>query len=240
MNAKIATLIAVETGMLLGMISWLGYSHFQSSEPEIAEAPQVNVAPLRMVNAQPDTTNQHPYPATYSANPQQPASLAQLQPAPVPEGYYQPVYQPVVTQPYVASESDTGSVTASSPTYSDAVEDSAVAPVDYVAPPPVIYYAPAAVQNVIFANTHSFRNRCRSTSHSNGDPMKHQSPDRRNFQQNPSVVEPPRSVVPSAVQPTEVSRPRPNSIRSDKIASSPRRPFLPLSSRPMRSAYSAP
>src|SRR5947209_7659605 len=40
MSPKIATLIAIETGILVGLMSWLTYSHFPSSEPHAAAGMQ--------------------------------------------------------------------------------------------------------------------------------------------------------------------------------------------------------
>src|SRR6476660_5598615 len=126
MNAKVATFIAVETGILVGMISWLGYSHFQSDEPEATAVMQEAVAPLRPSNPAMEGDNQRSYPMNYAANLQQAPSIAQLQPAQVAGSYYPPIYQPVVTQPYVESGGDIASSTVASPSYSEAVESALV------------------------------------------------------------------------------------------------------------------
>ena len=60
MNLKVANLVAVQFGVLLGIVSWLAYSRFESAEPRIAAvemrkspaAPAAAVAPISDLGSQ--------------------------------------------------------------------------------------------------------------------------------------------------------------------------------------------
>ena len=240
MNPKIATLIAIETGILIGMISWLGYSRYSSEEPDLIEQESHSLPASKVAAPAFEASNPPAYPSRYEAERKR-ARLVAEQAVPVPN-YYQPVYQAAVAQPYVQPAAFDDSGTTNSPIYSDVSEEAAVP--EYVAPPTVIYYA-QPVQTVIF-NQPRGRNRCRSLdSPSNGDPLRRHCPDRRNFQQNPRASEPHPNVVvspPAAPPPQdEIARPRANTVRPGTIVNSPRRPTLPLSSaKSLRTSYLTP
>ena len=84
MNPKIANLIAIETGILVGLMSWLTYSRFPSTEPrtsaEMREgivAPVAAVAPVTTVAPAFEASNQRPSTVDYSAEREQARIMAE-------------------------------------------------------------------------------------------------------------------------------------------------------------------
>src|SRR5205814_8935046 len=152
MNPKVANLIAIEAGILIGLMSWLTYSHYPSAETRSAAGMQKSDAgSVRTVAPPSEAISQRPSTAEYNPEREQArlmaersVSLASLQ------RYNQAA---VAAEPYVSS------IPADSPSYSEAEQEQAVVPSDYASPQSVIY----AEQFVVFSNRHRFANRCRST-----------------------------------------------------------------------------
>src|SRR6266850_1827872 len=202
MSPKIANLIAIETGILVGLMSWLTYSHLRSSEPraeagiqENMVAPVRGVAPVTPVAPAFEASNKRPSTAEYNAEREQARLMAER------SASLQSYYREIARESGTRSALEDGSTVVDSPTYAEVNPEPAALADEYVAPPQtVFYYAPAAVQNVVFANPHRFRNRCRSTPHRNCAPpmMTHQCPDRRNSpQSDPRIVSVPNVSTPS-------------------------------------------
>ena len=241
MSPKIANLIAIETGILVGLMSWLTFSHLRSSEPRAEAGMQGNmVAPVRGVApitpGAPafEASNKRPSTAEYSAEREQARLMAER------SASLQSYYRAIARESGTTSALENGS--ADSSTYAEVNPEPAALADEYVAPAPtVFYYAPAAVQNVVFANPHRFRNRCRSTPHRNCAPpmITHQCPDRRNSPPSDSrVVSVPNVSTPSP--PAEGFKPR-DPVRQTGVTGGPqKRVALPGSPGAARRSLSVP
>src|ERR1700682_5108876 len=109
MNPKVANLIAIEAGILIGLMSWLVYSRLPSPEPRTAEEMQEStVAPIF------EPRSPHPYAVDYIAGREraQPAHKAEA----TTEQQY---YQEIATEPYANSGLNNGSVAVDSPSYAE-------------------------------------------------------------------------------------------------------------------------
>lgn len=170
MNLKVANLIAVQFGIFIGIMSWLGFSRFQSTQPRTAsEISASRIAPFETVSPSLERRNQRQYPANYETD----------------QGQAQPVdEEEAPTEPEIAPQPSTGSglgnryVAADSPSYAGVDQAPAVAQPDYVPSPQILVYAQPA-EIVVFSNPGRFANRFRSRSHA--DTLltrEHQRPDR--------------------------------------------------------------
>ena len=175
MNLKVANLIAVQLGIFVGIMSWLVFSHLESTKPRTAAEMQnstgdssATVAPVF------EPRNQRPYTVDYETNHER-AQPVDEEAAPTAQEYD----QEIATQPYTSSGLGNGYVAADSPSYAEVDQEPAVAQPDYVPSPQIVVYAQPA-QIVIFSNPRRFANRFRSTPHFDGARMMimHRRPDR--------------------------------------------------------------
>lgn len=158
MNLKVANLIAVELGILIGLMSWLVYSNFPSTEPRTAaEMPESRVTPFTTVSTVFERRNKRPYTVDYETNHER-AQPVDEEAAPTAQEYD----QEITTQPYTSSGLGNGYVAADSPSYAEVDQEPAVAQPDYVPSPQIVVYAQPA-QIVVFSNPRRFANRFRST-----------------------------------------------------------------------------
>jgi hypothetical protein len=178
MNLKVANLIAVETGILFGLISWLAYSHFPTTgRGTEAGMQESNVAPVKTVAPPSEAINQRLSTVDYNAEREQTRLMAER------SASLQSYYRSLATEPSTRSGLANGSVAVETPSYAQVDQEPAAVPSDYLESPQTIIYAP---QIVVFSNHRRFANRCRSTPHLNGAPptITHQCPDRRNSHLN--------------------------------------------------------
>jgi hypothetical protein len=174
MNLKVANLIAVELGILIGIMSWLAYSRFPSAQPRTAaEMQESTVAPVATVAAVSERRNQRPYTVDYETDHER-AQPVDEEAAPTAQEYD----QEIATQPYTSSGLGNGYVAADSPSYAEVDQEPAVAQPDYVPSPQIVVYAQPA-QIVVFSNPRRFANRFRSTFPSGAlNTITHRRPDR--------------------------------------------------------------
>ena len=96
MNLKVANLIAVEFGILIGLMSWLVYSRFPSTAAQTAaEMEEGTVVPFATVASVSKPRNQRLHTMDYRAD-REPVALADEQPVPTAQEYD----QEIATQPY--------------------------------------------------------------------------------------------------------------------------------------------
>lgn len=209
MNPKIANLIAIEAGILVGLMSWLTYSRLPSNEARPpAEMRESSVAPVK--GAAPATaaapafasSNQLSSAGEYSPEREQARLMAER--AASLESYY----RTVAAQSYTRSAVQSGSIPADSPSYSEVNQEPAAASADYQTPAQtVIYYAPP-ITTVVVDNSRPFRNR-RSAQRFNGaqPPIARQHPNRirDSFPPPPPVPLPPRVKPPGVFSPPVVT-----------------------------------
>src|ERR1051325_4745157 len=115
---KLVNLVAIETGILIGLISWMVYSRFPATEQldriEAAIKASTQVPPAGPMV---DQRNHRPYgidDGSYRDRAQQMAYQAMPN---YYQSYSQPVYQPVVTQPYAGSAPSYAPATIDSSSY---------------------------------------------------------------------------------------------------------------------------
>ena len=234
MNPKIANLIAIEIGILIGLMSWLTYSRFPSTEPgtearmqESAATPVTTVAPAF------EASNQRPSTVDYSAEREQArlmaersASLASLQ----------RYYQAIATEPYTRSGLDNSSIAVDTPSYTAAEQ-----PAEDLAPPQTVIYYAQPIQTVVFSNPRRSRDRCRSVP----DPgtnrtITHQCPSRENPHQiDTRVVSFPKTDASSPLPPQGVN-PRGNVRQTGVTGSQQKRVAGPGSPGAARRSLSVP
>src|ERR1700730_608224 len=119
MNLKVANLIAVELGILIGLMSWLVYSRFPSTVPRPAAEMRENaVAPVASVSEQ---GNQRPDTVDYRPDREQAQPVVE-QPALTSRRYQ----QEIAPQPYASSGLENGSIAVDSPSYAEADQEAAV------------------------------------------------------------------------------------------------------------------
>lgn len=201
MNLKVVHLVAIQFGIFVGIMSWLGYSHFESAKPpRIAEerptAPVNSVAPVTPI-AEPE--GQRPNRVDYRADADRIQPVAE-QPVRVMQHEYSPAavqqnmalaeqlyYQQIAPPLYAAnSRVANSSITADAPSYAEVAqepilqaEDPELRTVADVQPTQIVFYQPT--QFVAFSNARSFRNRnrCRPAPHPNAlAPTTHRRPNR--------------------------------------------------------------
>ena len=230
MNPKVANLIAIEAGILIGLMSWLVYSRLPSPEPRTAEEMQEStVAPIF------EPRSPHPYAVDYIAGREraQPAHKAEA----TTEQQY---YQEIATEPYANSGLNNGSVAVDSPSYAEVDQEPVVVPSDYPASPQTVVYA-QPVEIVVFSNPRRFANRCRSTPrHGAFNPIAHQCPDRGNSPLSDTRIVSGPNVSTPACPPTEGFRPRGTVRQSVVTGSQQKRVAFPASPRAARGSLSVP
>jgi hypothetical protein len=174
MNPKVANLIAVELGILIGIMSWLAYSRFPSAEPRTAaEMRESTAGPVATVAAVSERRNQRRYTVDYETDHER-AQPVDEEAAPTAQEYD----QEIATQPYPSSGLGNGYVAADSPFYAAVDQEPAVAQPDYVPSPQIVVYAQPA-QIVLFSNPRRFANRFRSTLPPGAfNTITHRRPDR--------------------------------------------------------------
>jgi hypothetical protein len=224
MNLKVANLVAVQFGIFVGIMFWLGYSHLESTKPTrvAVEMPQREM-PQRLVNSiRPSVPgvaprSERPHTVDYRADRAQ-AQAVNTEPALTARAYD----QGNATESDITSGPEEGSFVERSPAYTDADQDPAVASSDYQSSPqtvayvqpsqaveyvqptqPVEYAQPSQIvvypepQIVVFSNDRSFGRRCRSQPRRNLRPIAQQLPGGI-----ASIVrQPPGAFVPSTQQP---------------------------------------
>jgi hypothetical protein len=237
MNLKVANLIAVELGILIGLMSWLVYSRFPSPEPRTAAEIQENtVAPVATVASVSEPENQRPDTADYRADRERAQPFAE-QPALTSRRSAQ---ETVAPQPYASSGLENGLIAVDSPSYAEADQEAAVGSPEYVVSPQTVVYAQPA-QIVVFSNPRRFANRCRSTPrHGAFNPIAHQCPDRGNSPlADTRIVSGPNVSTPSC-PPTERFGPRGTVRQSGVTGSQQKRVAFPASPRAALRSLSVP
>src|SRR5205814_4855237 len=124
MNPKVANLIAIEAGILIGLMSWLTYSHYPSAETRSAAGMQKsNAGSVRTVAPPSEAISQRPSTAEYNAEREQARLMAERSVSLASRQRYE---QAIATEPYVSS------IAADSPSYSEVNQEPAVVPTDYL------------------------------------------------------------------------------------------------------------
>jgi hypothetical protein len=183
MNVKVANLVAVQFGVLLGIVSWLAYSRFESADPRIAaaevrERPVNSVATVAPIS---DLGSQVTRALDSDADREQDESIGE-QPAPAalshqysPEAVQQytalatqQYYQQIAPRRYASAGVANSSVAPVAPAYTEVAQEPAAVSSDYVEPQTVAYNEPTQVvvyqpQFIVFSNQRRFPNRCRPT-----------------------------------------------------------------------------
>ena len=196
---KVANLVAIQFGVLVGIMSWLAYSRFESAEPRIAavemrKRPVDSVAAVAPIS---DLGNQLPRALDYGADREQDQPIGE-QPAPAAQQYSaeavqqytalaaQQYYQQIAPRRYASSRVENRSVAADSLSYAEVNREPAVVPADYVEssqpieytqPAQIVYYQP--VQYVVFSHPLRFAKRCRPTPLSRARPAAYPPPPDR-------------------------------------------------------------
>ena len=231
MNLKVANLIAVQFGIFVGIMSWLGYSRFPSAEPRTRERPPESVAAFAPVFKPGD---QRPQAADYSADREGAQPMAE-QTAQAARDYSalaaQLYYQQIAPRRYASSGLENDSIMADAPSYTEMAQEPAELPPEDVAAPQTVAYAQPTqfvaypAETVVFSNSRSFGNRFRSTRHPAAlNAITHRRPNRGAPHQNIYQVVPGqipntpscRPIVPGQIpsapscRPTQGFRPRGN------------------------------
>lgn len=236
MNVKVANLVAVQFGVLLGIVSWLAYSRFESAEPRIA-AVEVRESPAAAAVAPiSDLGSQVTRALDSDADREQDQSIGE-QPAPAaPSHQYSPEavqqYTALAAQQYYrqiaprryASAGVTSTSAPVAPAYTEVAQEPAAVSSDYVEPLQTVAYAePAQVvayqpQFIVFSNQRRFANRCRPTLQPRAvTPITHRGPGRGGPHQSGSTESRPTKcfgTVPSrnpdvpSCKPSQEVRPR--------------------------------
>jgi len=206
MNLKVANLIAVEFGILIGTMSWLAYSRLEPAGPrgatELRERSPGPVAPARPVIK---AEEQRPSAVDNRADRDE-APPNTEQPVPVMQHEYSPAavqqnsalaaqlyYQQITPRRYASSGLDNAAIVAKAPSYTEVEREPAVA-ADEPAAQTVAYVEPAQVvvypepQFIVFSDSRRFANRCRPASPVIGahKARTHRRPDRPRPQLNGS------------------------------------------------------
>jgi len=183
MNVKVANLVAIQLGVLVGIVSWLAYSRFESAEPRIA-AVEIQKRPVNSVAAAApisDLGSQVTRALDDGADGEQDHTIGE-QPAPAAPSHQ---YSPEAVQQYTALAAQqyyqqiaprryasTGVASTSAPVapaYTEVAQEPAAVSSDYAEPLQTVAYAePNQVvvyqpQFIVFSNQHRFPNRCRPT-----------------------------------------------------------------------------
>jgi hypothetical protein len=182
MNLKVANLVAVQFGVLIGIVSWLAYSRFESTEPRIAavemrKRPVDSVAAVAPIS---DLGSQLSRALDDGVDREQNQSIAE-QPAPATHQYSpeavqqytalatQQYYQQIAPRRYASSSGANSSIAPVAPVYTQVAQEPAAVSSDYAEPVQTVAYAePTQIavyqpQFIVFSNQRRFPNRCRST-----------------------------------------------------------------------------
>jgi hypothetical protein len=214
MNVKVANLVVVQFGVLIGIASWLAYSRFESVEPRIAprevrESPAARVAAVAPIS---DLGSQVTRALDDGADREQDQSIGE-QPVQVtlphqysPEAVQQytelaaqQYYQQIAPRRYASAAVANSSMAPVTPIYTQVAQEPAVSsdyaePVQTVAdaqPTQIAVYQP---QFIVLSNQRRFPNRCRPTlKPAAGTPDTHRRPDRKGSHQNVCAVAPRRN-----------------------------------------------
>jgi hypothetical protein len=214
MNLKVANLVAVQFGVLIGIVSWLAYSRFESTEPRIAavemrKRPVDSVAAVAPIS---DLGSQLSRALDDGVDREQDQSIAE-QPIPAAHQYSpeavqhytalatQQYYQQIAPRRYASSSVENRSVAADSLSYAGVNQEPAVVPADYAESPQsvadtqpaqIVYYQP--VQYVVFSDSRRFANRCRPAAAPGVvTPVTHSGSGRRGPHRNVCDVAPRRN-----------------------------------------------
>jgi hypothetical protein len=225
MSAKVANLIAIETGILIGIISWLVYSRLPS-QPETTALPQEQgpasvtaASPLSQIASGSTEGSQRFSTAAYNPEREQARLMAEREAS--LQAYYRTLAQE--SRPITRPENEVFPVDTS---YYAAPEQTEVVSSEYP-PPTLLYYAPA-LQNVVVADTGHLRNRCRSPHRRDGTrtnprscpPPTNIRPNTRKVVSPPNGGTPPSPAVDEAKPRQTIAQPTFNG-RSQKRATSP-------------------
>ena len=234
MNPKIANLIAIETGILIGLMSWLVYSRLPSAEPRTAPSVQEEKGdPFATVAPVIEPRDQNPYAADYAVERERAQIVHEAQVA-----REQQYYQEIAPKPYANSVPDNRFIAVDSPSYANVDQEPAVVPSENVEPPQTVVYS-QPIQTfvyaqpppiVVFSNPGRFANRCQSTPHfSAPSTITNQCPDRRNSRLNDNRVVPFPDVSTSSLRPNQGPRPRGTVGQTGVTGSQPQRVAFPAS-----------
>jgi hypothetical protein len=190
-NLKVANVIAVQFGIFVGIMSWLGYSRFPSAEPRTRERPPESAAAFAPVFKPGD---QRPEAADYSADREGTQPMAE-QTAQAAREYSamaaQLYYQQIAPRRYASAGPDNASIGGNSLSYTTAAQEPEVVPADDVDSPQTVAYAQPTqfiaypVETVGFSNSRSFGNRFRSARHpATPNAITHRRPNRGGPHQN--------------------------------------------------------
>lgn len=218
MNLKVANLVAVQFGVLVGIMSWLAYSRFESAEPRIAavemrKRPVDSVAAVAPIS---DLGSQVTRALDSGTDREQDQSTAEP-PVPVvpPHHQYSPeavqqytalaaqqYYQQIAPRRYASASLENRLIAAVAPVYTEVAREPAAISLDYVEPvqtvaytepyPVVVYPQP---QFVVFFNARRFANRCRPTAPLRDAhmPIAHRRPDRAECHPNGHTIVSPQN-----------------------------------------------
>jgi hypothetical protein len=212
MNLKVANLVAIELGVLIGIMSWLAYSRFESAEPRVAAMERRNspAAPVAAVAPISDLGSQVSRALEDDADREEDQSIGEPPALPVQPHQYSPeavqqytalaaqqYYQQIAPRRYASAAVASNSSAAVAPAYTEVAQEPAAVSSDYVEPlqsvayaePNVVVYQP---QFIVFSNQRSnqrrFPNRCRPALQSAaGTPITHRGPDGRGPHQSGST-----------------------------------------------------
>ncbi len=212
MNLKAANIIVVELGILIGLMSWLAYSRFPSTEPRTAaeKLQESTAAPVATVASVSEPGKQRPSTIDYRTDPEQARLVAEQQAL----TRYQ---QEIAPRPYASSRAVNGSIAADSLSYAELDQEQAVASSEEVASPQTVAYVqptqivvyPQPAQIIVFSNPRRFANRCRSTSHSDVLlPITNRCPDKGESNLNRRGMVPRRDAGAPSCRPIQGFRPR--------------------------------
>lgn len=226
MSAKVANLIAIETGILIGIISWLVYSHLPSRS-ETAALPQDRSdlvtagSPLTQIASESTEGSQRFSTAAYNPEREQARLMAEREAS--LQAYYRTLAQE--SRPIARSENEVLPVDTSS--YAVPEQTEVVSSEYYPIPPPtVLYYAPA-LQNVVVADTGHLRNRGRSPHRRDGMRMNPRTcppptnirPNVRKVVPSPNVGAPPSPAVDECKPRQTIAQPTFNGRSQKRVAS---------------------
>ena len=204
MNVKVGNLVAVQFGILVGIVSWLAYSRFESAEPRIAAvemrkspaAPVAAVAPISDLGSQVRRALEDDADGEQDQSiGEHPAPMAQQFSAEAVQQYTklaaQQYYQQIAPRRYASAGVANNSSAAVAPAYTEAAQEPAAVSSDYAEPVQTVAYAePTQIavyqpQFIVFSNQRRFPNRCRPALRSAGvTPIDHRRPDRGGPHQN--------------------------------------------------------
>ena len=209
MNVKVANLVAVQFGVLLGIASWLAYSRFESAAPRITAgerrespaAPAAAVAPISDLGSQVtralDSDADREEDQSSGDEPVQVTQPHQYSPEAVQQYTQlaaQQYYQQIAPRRYASAGIASSSVAAVAPAYTEVAQEPAAVSSDYAEPLQNVAYAePTQVavyqpQFIVFSNQRRFPNRCRPTLRpAAGTPGPHRGPDRGGAHQGGST-----------------------------------------------------